>query len=147
LSRLYEGGFGGILADDMGLGKTLQTIALMLHAHKLWADPEACAQLPAAQRTRLPFLVVAPSSVVSNWEMEINKFAPSLRVVSVEGTLPSPRQLQELAQDYDVILTTYTLLRLNDEIYEAQRFAGLILDEAQFVKNKSTKAHRTAVNL
>ncbi|MGO2081327.1 DEAD/DEAH box helicase [Glutamicibacter arilaitensis] len=147
LSRLYEGGFGGILADDMGLGKTLQTIALILHAHKLWADPQACAQLPATQRTQLPFLVVAPSSVVSNWEMEINKFAPSLRVVSVEGTLPSARKLQELAENYDVILTTYTLLRLNDEIYEAQRFAGLILDEAQFVKNKSTKAHRTAVNL
>lgn len=147
LSRLYEGGFGGILADDMGLGKTLQTIALILHAHGLWDDEQACAQLPAAQRERAPFLVVAPSSVVSNWETEINRFAPSLRVVSIEGTMSSPHQLRDLAQSYDVILTTYTLLRLNDEIYEGQRFAGLILDEAQFVKNRSTKAHRTAVNL
>ncbi|WP_440101283.1 DEAD/DEAH box helicase [Glutamicibacter mishrai] len=147
LSRLYEGGFGGILADDMGLGKTLQTIALILHAHGLWSDSEACAKLPAAQQTPAPFLVVAPSSVVSNWETEVKRFAPSLRVTSIEGTLNSPRQLSELAENYDVILTTYTLLRLNDEIYEAQRFAGLILDEAQFVKNRSTKAHRTAVNL
>ncbi|ALG28139.1 hypothetical protein AOZ07_03425 [Glutamicibacter halophytocola] len=147
LSRLYQGGFGGILADDMGLGKTLQTIALILHAHGLWNDSEACAKLPAAQRTAAPFLVVAPSSVVSNWETEVKRFAPSLRVTSIEGTLSSPRQLSELAENYDVILTTYTLLRLNDEIYEAQRFAGLILDEAQFVKNRSTKAHRTAVNL
>lgn len=147
LTRLYEGGFGGILADDMGLGKTLQTIALMLHAHGLWDDEQARAQLPAAQRDRAPFLVVAPSSVVSNWETEINRFAPNLRVVSVEGTMNSAHQLRDLAENYDVILTTYTLLRLNDEMYESQRFAGLILDEAQFVKNRSTKAHRTAVNL
>lgn len=147
LSRLYEGGFGGILADDMGLGKTLQTIALILHAHGLWSDSEACTKLPAGQRTPAPFLVVAPSSVVSNWETEVKRFAPSLRVTSIEGTLSSPHQLSDLAENYDVILTTYTLLRLNDEIYESQRFAGLILDEAQFVKNRSTKAHRTAVNL
>ncbi len=147
LARLYQGGFGGILADDMGLGKTLQTIALVLHAHKLWEDPEACAELPPAQRVRAPFLVVAPSSVVSNWEMEVRRFAPSLRVISIDSTLGDARQLRELAEGYDVVLTTYTLLRLNDEIYESQRFAGLILDEAQFVKNRSTKAHRTAVNL
>ncbi len=131
----------------MGLGKTLQTIALILHAHGLWSDSEACTKLPAGQRTPAPFLVVAPSSVVSNWETEVKRFAPSLRVTSIEGTLSSPHQLSDLAENYDVILTTYTLLRLNDEIYESQRFAGLILDEAQFVKNRSTKAHRTAVNL
>lgn len=147
LSRLYTGGFGGILADDMGLGKTLQTIALILHAHKLWNDPKSCAELPPAQRIVAPFLVVAPSSVVSNWEMEIRRFAPSLRVVSIDSTMGDPRMLRELAETHDVVLTTYTLLRLNDEIYESQRFAGLILDEAQFVKNRSTKAHRTAVNL
>lgn len=147
LARLYRGGFGGILADDMGLGKTLQTIALMLHVHSLWNDPEANAELPAAQRTPSPFLVVAPSSVVSNWEMEIRRFAPSLRVITVEGTVGSVRDLEILVENYDVILTTYTLLRLNDEVYESQRFAGLILDEAQFVKNRSTKAHRSAVNI
>lgn len=147
LARLYQGGFGGILADDMGLGKTLQTIALMLHARKLWDDPEHMATLPAAQRMSAPFLVVAPSSVVSNWEMEIKRFAPSLRVITVEGTFGSEDELKELVANYDVILTTYTLLRLNDEVYEGQRFAGLILDEAQFVKNRSTKAHRSAVNI
>lgn len=147
LARLYRGGFGGILADDMGLGKTLQTIALVLHAHEQWDDPEACAQLPAAQQERAPFLVVAPSSVVSNWEMEVRRFAPSLKVVSIDSTLRDARQLKELAEGNDVVLTTYTLLRLNDEIYESQRFAGLILDEAQFVKNRSTKAHKAAVNL
>ncbi|WP_404289320.1 DEAD/DEAH box helicase [Glutamicibacter arilaitensis] len=147
LARLYRGGFGGILADDMGLGKTLQTIALMLHARKLWNDPQHVAQLPASQRNSAPFLVVAPSSVVSNWEMEIKRFAPSLSVITVEGTLGSERELNDLVANYDVILTTYTLLRLNDEVYESQRFAGLILDEAQFVKNRSTKAHRSAVNI
>ena len=147
LTRLYRGGFGGILADDMGLGKTLQTIALILHAHELWNDPEACAQLPAAQQKHAPFLVVAPSSVVSNWEMEVRRFAPSLKVISIDSTVNDIRQLQEMTEGYDVVLTTYTLLRLNDEVYEAQRYAGLILDEAQFVKNRSTKAHKTAVNL
>lgn len=147
LSRLYLGGFGGILADDMGLGKTLQAIALMLHARQLWEHPHSRQQLPAAQRTPAPFLVVAPSSVVSNWEMEIRRFAPSLRVTSIEGKLPSERRLAELVAENDVLLTTYTLLRLNDEAYAAPRFAGLILDEAQFVKNRNTKAHRAAAEI
>lgn len=147
LARLYRGGFGGILADDMGLGKTLQAIALMLHAHELWSSDSGRASLPAAQREPAPFLVVAPSSVVSNWEMEIKRFSPSLRVASIEGTLESGEQLQALAREHDVLLTTYTLLRLNDEAYSSIGFAGLILDEAQFVKNRSTKAHRAAVEI
>lgn len=147
LSRLYRGGFGGILADDMGLGKTLQTIALILHVHDLWGSPDGRSELPVGQREPAPFMVVAPSSVVSNWEMEIRRFAPSLRVASVSGTLESAGQLQALAAENDVLLTTYTLLRLNDELYTSTRFAGLILDEAQFVKNRSTKAHRAAVDI
>ncbi|GAB3621833.1 DEAD/DEAH box helicase [Glutamicibacter endophyticus] len=147
LTRLYHGGFGGILADDMGLGKTLQTIALILHVHEVWADATAKEQLPAAQRQRAPFLVVAPSSVVSNWETEIRRFAPGLNVASVDGTLASAQDLAQLCTSNDIVLTTYTLLRLNDELYEGQRFAGLVLDEAQFVKNRSTKAYRVAGNL
>ena len=147
LSRLYRGGFGGILADDMGLGKTLQTIALMLHARELWAAGSSREALPGDQREPSPFLVVAPSSVVSNWETEIRRFAPELRVTSLTGTLESAEQLQALAAENDVLLTTYTLLRLNDEVYADTRFAGLILDEAQFVKNRSTKAHRAAVDI
>ncbi|WP_431711198.1 SNF2-related protein [Glutamicibacter uratoxydans] len=143
LSRLYRGGFGGILADDMGLGKTVQTIALMLHAHELW---DADSSNPTTAE-RAPFLVVAPSSVVSNWEMEIRRFAPQLRVSSVAGTLDSAVALQDLAEQNDVLLTTYTLLRLNDQMYAETRFAGLILDEAQFVKNRSTKAHRAAIDI
>ena len=147
LSRLYRGGFGGILADDMGLGKTVQTIALILHARELRAVDSPRGAGTAGQAEPAPFLVVAPSSVVSNWEMEIRRFAPELRVTSVAGTLDSAEQLQELAVGHDVILTTYTLLRLNDEMYSETTFAGLILDEAQFVKNRSTKAHRAAADI
>lgn len=85
LARLYQGGFGGILADDMGLGKTLQTIALVLHAHQLWEDPEACAELPPAQRVRAPFLVVAraPSSLTGRW-----RSAASRRACALSASIP-----------------------------------------------------------
>jgi superfamily II DNA or RNA helicase len=129
LASLWELELGGILADDMGLGKTLQTLAFICHARE--RDPDTG-----------PFLVVAPTSVVSNWIGEAARFAPELRAEAVTDTLArSGRTMTELAAS-DVVVTTYTLFRLDAEAYGAVPWAGLILDEAQYVKNHQAKTHR-----
>ncbi|MFI5713775.1 SNF2-related protein [Kribbella sp. NPDC051620] len=129
LAFLWEFGLGGILADDMGLGKTLQTLALIAHA-KEKQDPG-------------PFLIVAPTSVVSNWPAEAGRFAPSLKVVTVADTLRRRGQsLDEVIGDADVVVTSYTLLRLDIDAYADRSWAGLILDEAQVTKNHQSKVYQ-----
>lgn len=145
LSTLWANGLGGVLADDMGLGKTLQTLALILHAHQIWANPQEYPDLPQDAKMRAPFLVVAPTSVVSNWKDEAARFAPSLKVAAITDTeTRAAASLSQLAKDFDIVVTSYTLLRLDADAYADIAWAGLILDEAQFVKNKATKAHHVA---
>ncbi|WP_438354213.1 SNF2-related protein [Microbacterium sp. CJ88] len=134
LAFLHDHRLGGILADDMGLGKTAQTLALMQHAVEMRTD--------ASPR---PFLVVAPTSVVSNWAREAARFVPGLRVVTVGETRgKSGTALADLAADADIVLTTYAILRLDAEEFAGLGWAGLILDEAQFAKNASSKVHEAA---
>ncbi len=129
LASLWDLELGGILADDMGLGKTLQTLALVCHARV--RDPDVA-----------PFLVVAPTSVVSSWVDEAGRFAPALRVEAVTDTLAkSGRTVGEVAAA-DVVVTTYTILRLDADAYQTVEWAGVILDEAQFVKNHQAKTYR-----
>jgi len=129
LASLWEMGLGGILADDMGLGKTLQTLALLCHARE--RDPGAG-----------PFLIVAPTSVVSNWVAEAARFAPGLAVDAVTDTLrKSGRSIEEIAAA-DVVVTTYTLFRLDADAYNGVEWAGLVLDEAQAVKNHESKTYK-----
>jgi superfamily II DNA or RNA helicase len=136
---LWQHGLGGILADDMGLGKTLQVLALLSHAVQNPADA------PDAAVPGKPFLVVAPTSVVSNWVAEAARFTPNLRVASVTSTqATSGRRLVEQARDVDVLITSYALFRLDFDAYQAHGWAGLILDEAQFVKNRSSQLYRSA---
>ena len=132
---LHENGLGGVLADDMGLGKTLQTLALICHAQAMaGADTKAP-----------PFLVVAPTSVVPNWAAEAARFAPSLRTTAVTDTLTrSKTEPAELVAGADVVVVSYTLFRLDYDAYARQEWSGLILDEAQFVKNPATHASRNA---
>jgi len=129
LASLWDLELGGILADDMGLGKTLQALALICHARE--RDPDTG-----------PFLVVAPTSVVSNWVAEAARFAPSLRVRAVTDTLARCGRAVEEVADADVVVTTYTLLRLDADRYRTVAWAGLLLDEAQAVKNHQSKTYR-----
>ena len=130
LSFLWEYQLGGILADDMGLGKTLQSLALICHAKQ--ADPAAA-----------PFLIVAPTSVVSNWVHEAARFAPGLRVAAVSDTVRRRGEaLDETVTRADVVVTSYTLLRLDADEYLRLEWSGLLLDEAQFVKNHKSKAYQ-----
>ena len=131
LAHLHEHNLGGVLADEMGLGKTLQAIALMVHA-----------------RSEQPFLVVAPASVVSNWASECRRFAPGLMVRTVSETAKRRGgSIAELAEDADVVVTSYTLFRLEYDDYAAVPWAGLLLDEAQFVKNPGSRAYQCAKRL
>lgn len=137
LSFLQEHRLGGILADDMGLGKTLQAIALIAHTR----DQQG-GRLPA------PFLVVAPTSVIPNWATECARFAPDLTVVTItETSAKRAISLAEVSTNADVVITSYTLFRLDFDEYNAQEWAGLMLDEAQFVKNHHSRAHQCARRL
>ncbi len=139
LAFLWEHRLGGVLADDMGLGKTMQTLALVAHAMKTRAE---------RGEKHEPFLVVAPTSVVGNWVREAERFAPGLSVVGVSETQrKSRRSPRQLAAGADIVVTSYALFRLDFEGYRDVGWAGLILDEAQFVKNASSKAHGNAVDL
>ena len=109
-------GFGGILADEMGLGKTLQTITFIL------------------SRQNSKTLIVAPTSLIYNWLSEFKKFAPSIKVLVCNGTPEERKQHIEGYEDYDVIITTYNMLR-NDLEHYKMNFDYCILDEAQNIKN------------
>ena len=149
LAFLWEHGLGGILADDMGLGKTVQVMALLSHAVQN-PHPAVTAEpaVPAGPTAPRPFLVVAPTSVVSNWITEAARFTPGLRIRAVTSTeATSGRSLVDQAQNVDVLVTSYALFRLDFAAYQAHGWSGLILDEAQFVKNRTSQLHRSAVYL
>jgi len=134
LSFLWDNGFGGILADDMGLGKTLQALALFCRIRE--------------QGGAGPFLVVAPTSVVTNWAAECAKFAPDLAGVPVTSTIARGKvPIAELAVGADIVITSYTLLRIDFEHYASIDWAAVVLDEAQFVKNHNSKVHQCARRL
>lgn len=123
---------GGVLADDMGLGKTLQVLAFLAHVR--------------AEGERRPFLVVAPTSVMDAWRSEAARFTPGLRVHVQGATLGKTRtRLADL--DADIVVTSYGLLRLDEDAYAAASWAVVVLDEAQFVKNAATRQHRAAARV
>ena len=129
LANLRRAGLGGVLADDMGLGKTVQTLAMILDERQGRDSAE-----------QGPWIVVAPTSVVANWASEARKFTPGLRVSTVEATRRRrDSSLAEKARNVDVLITSYTLLRLEYEDYAALNPAGMILDEAQQAKNPASK--------
>ncbi len=154
LAFLWRHGLGGILADDMGLGKTLQALALILHAREeADAAAAASADAPVARDaappvTAPPFLVVAPASVVPNWALEAARFTPGLVVHTIGRTqATSGTALAEAIAGADIVVTSYTLFRLDFEAYQASTWAGLVLDEAQFVKNHASRLHECARDL
>jgi SNF2 family DNA or RNA helicase len=144
LATLYDIGLGGILADDMGLGKTLQALALILHARNGSDENEKPTYDPQqTERASGAFLVVAPTSVMGTWVGEAERFAPGLRVVQIgETARRRRRELAELVRGADIVVTSYTLFRLEDADYAALSWAGVVLDEAQFAKNHRSVVHQ-----
>lgn len=135
LSTMMTLGLGACLADDMGLGKTIQFLACLLLHHE---------QVPDDNR---PTLLVAPTSVVGNWEHEMKRFAPSLNVLSYYG----PNRVDVLKQlpinSRAVVLTTYGLLRRDIEPLQRVDWSVAVLDEAQNIKNASSETAKAARNL
>jgi SNF2 family DNA or RNA helicase len=123
LKTLTSYGLGGILADDMGLGKTLQVLSFILFEKGKGPGPA---------------LVIAPTSLIYNWQEEANRFTPELKVLVVEGN-PSIRRAQlEGVNNWDLVVTSYPLFRRDTEIYGDLEFSYCFLDEAQHIKNPHT---------
>jgi len=129
---LYEYGFGGILADDMGLGKTLQTLAFL-------------AILKKRHKKKGPHLVIAPTSVVTNWILEVKKFVPHFKAVLLHGQ--KRKELFEEAVNADLIVTTYGLLQRDLDWLTTLPFHVVILDEAQNIKNARSKTSQAVMQL
>ncbi|MDH6363849.1 SNF2 family DNA or RNA helicase [Enterococcus sp. PF1-24] len=125
LKMLSDYHLGGILADEMGLGKTLQAITYLL------------AEKESTDNQLLRAVIVAPASLIYNWQAELKKFAPSLQVCVVSGSKAERQQLLTAAAD--VFITSYGTLRQDSQIYEEAQLNYLILDEAQMVKNSASK--------
>ena len=128
LQFLREHRLAGVLADDMGLGKTIQALAHIL------AEKEA-------GRLTYPALVIVPTTLVHNWVMEAQRFTPGLKVLNLHGS--QRRDHFAVIREHDLILTTYALLWRDQEALAEHEYHLLILDEAQFVKNSTTKAATT----
>ncbi|MFP3186715.1 MAG: DEAD/DEAH box helicase, partial [Paraburkholderia sp.] len=122
---LREHNLAGVLADDMGLGKTVQTLAHVL------AEKEA-------GRLDRPALIVVPTTLVHNWREEARRFAPDLKVLELNG--PQRKERFELIGEHELVLTTYALLWRDHAVLAEHEYHLLILDEAQYVKNATTKS-------
>lgn len=128
LNFLYQFGFGGILADEMGLGKTVQTLSFLQHLKD--------------NGNKKPALIVVPTSIITNWLYEAQRFTPDLKVLVLHGT--NRKNLFSTIRDYDLVITSYALLRLDSRDLERHSYSYLILDEAQNIKNEQAATTKAA---
>ena len=127
LKTLDKYHFGGILADDMGLGKTIQMLSVIVDY--------------VGKESRKASLVVSPSSLTLNWQNEAAKFTNELKTAVIRGTLSERKRLIDEIDDYDLVITSYDLLKRDIELYKEKdyKFKFVIADEAQYLKNSTTK--------
>ena len=127
LKTLDKYHFGGILADDMGLGKTIQMLSVIVDY--------------AGKENRKTSLVVSPSSLTLNWQNEATKFTNELKTAVIRGTLSERKRLIDEIDNYDLVITSYDLLKRDIELYKEKNytFKYVIADEAQYLKNSNTK--------
>jgi superfamily II DNA or RNA helicase len=138
LSLLWDLRLGGVLADDMGLGKTVQTLAMAARAREGGTLGGAAG----------PMLIVTPTSVMSTWASQAATFCPGLDVrVIPETERRSGRAVAEQADGADLVITSFTLFRIDEAAYRSVTWCGLVLDEAQFVKNHQAKTYQCARRL
>lgn len=130
--------FGGCLADDMGLGKTVMTLALLQGRKEAIRDDTSVSR-PA------PTLLVMPTSLIYNWELEARRFTPDLRVLVYTGTYRDKNTAQ--FNEYDLILTSYGIVRIDIELLKNYRFDYVIMDESQAIKNPNSHITRAVTQL
>ena len=129
---LREYNLAGILADDMGLGKTVEALAHLLEEKN-------------SGRADRPSLVVAPTSLMTNWRQETERFAPALKVLVLHGQ--DRKQYFEKIKEYDLVITSYALLARDEAVLGGEQFHIIILDEAQYIKNPKTRYAQIACQL
>jgi len=135
LAFLERWGLGACLADDMGLGKTIQTIAFLLH-------------LKEQNAFLKPTLLVCPTSVLGNWEREVNKFGPTLKVLLHHGDKrPKGKVFAATVQGHDLVITSYALIHRDVKLLQSVSWQGVVLDEAQNVKNPEAKQSQSVRQL
>lgn len=128
---LEEYKFGGCLADDMGLGKTIQSLAFLQYQKELGVS--------------YPSLVIMPTSLIYNWQKEIEKFTPNLKAFIYTGTYREKNTA--IFDDYDLILTSYGIIRIDIDFIKNYRFNYVILDEAQTIKNPTSAISKAVMQL
>lgn len=142
LDNLYDQGINGILADEMGLGKTIQTIALLTHLcynKNIWG----------------PFLVICPSSTLHNWQNEVNKFCPTLKVLPYWGNIKERKALRRYMNNkklgiedsmFHICITSYQLVLADEKVFQKVMWKYMILDEAHAIKNTGTQRWNILLN-
>lgn len=127
LRTLCNYGFGGILADDMGLGKTLQMITL----------------IKSMQQKGQKSIIVCPTSLILNWRNELSRWAPELNVACIFGNVAERERMIDSMNSYDILVTSYELLRNDISLYVRTEFLFAVIDEGQFIKNYNTQNARS----
>lgn len=143
LANLYEQGINGILADEMGLGKTVQSISLMSYlaeVHDIWG----------------PFLVIAPSSTLHNWQQEITKFTPALKALPYWGSVKDRNVLRKFwnkkhmsynrDSPFHVLITSYQLVVTDEQYFRRVKWQYMVLDEAQAIKSSQSTRWKTLLS-
>ena len=141
--------FGGILADDMGLGKTVQMLSVLVdyvqncekEEKELKRENNGAELINKNKKSRRASLVVSPSSLTLNWQNEAKKFAQGLKTLVIRGNLSERKEKLNHIQDYDLVITSYDLLKRDIELYQEKKykFRFVIADEAQYLKNSNTQ--------
>ena len=160
LYRLHKNGFGACLADDMGLGKTIQTLTILQRVgeenrfkeRNTVKLPEITGQLSLFDKETdegllrcWTSLIIVPTSLVHNWLNESKRFAPTMRVVAYVGSGREP--IAKLYGNYDIILTSYGIIRNDLEHFLSYKFLYIVLDESQMIKNPGSKTYQAVIQL
>lgn len=150
LILLQTAGLGGCLADDMGLGKTIQTLAMLQYnKENLTAGtrtkPENELSLFENHDSKLTSLIIVPASLIYNWENEISRFAPGMKVYSYKGN--QRKKSTDYFQNFDIILSSYHTIRQDIELISSYSFHYIILDESQVIKNPASMLYKTVTRL
>ncbi|MFN8241200.1 MAG: DEAD/DEAH box helicase [Bacteroidales bacterium] len=150
MAWLQSANLGGCLADDMGLGKTIQTLALLQYNRE--KNPATQTVIPQGEPTlfetpvqKHTSLIVVPASLLYNWENEIRRFAPEMKVCSYKGN--QRRKTTSYFNYYDIIISSYHTIRQDIDIISNFRFHYIILDESQVIKNPGSMVFKTVIRL
>lgn len=160
MTQLSKNGFGGCLADDMGLGKTIQALTLLLNASSTEVDePNTPKNIDSIQfdlfnqpqqvtysgKMAPTSMIIMPTSLIHNWQNEIKKFTPKLKSIIYTGN----NRTKDIwnFKNYDIVLTTYGVIRNDYETLKDFPFHYIIIDESQAIKNSSSKAYKAVIKL